>query len=538
VFGLGGNDCVADMAIQGDDKIVLAGERDGYGFALARLNSYGTLDTSFDGDGKLTTAMSNGSVRGARGVALQSDGKIVAAGISGDGLTLLRYTSNGTFDPSFGGDGKVTMTNNGIGAHGFALQPDGRLVAAGGTYLVRYWPDGLSDSGGKQVVAFGTPVVAEVAYDMAVQPDGKIVTAGYRAESSDQFALARLLPDGTLDPTFDGDGRLTFGFGGDERAFAVAIGSNGAIVAAGYVTSPSSGDNYMIARFLPNGTLSCFNVTDFHDGDDQAYAVALQPDQKILVAGRVRDASSGGYEIGVVRYNANCTADSSFGTAGKTQVGFGTGFDIANAILVQPDGKIVIAGATNTDLLLVRLTSNGLLDATFGSGGRVIQDLGDFEEADALSQAANGQLIVAGSTDTDLLLARYNTNGSLDTTFGTNGITTLDFGAVDIAFDVAVRGDGVIATAGCGLSPLGLPFQFEVAQFKPNGMPDIEFSGDGKVITSFGDTAKCARSVSFTPNNRIIAGGYAQANNDPNFALAQFVTTTPKYSVFLPAVIK
>jgi hypothetical protein len=87
-----------------------------------------------------------------------------------------------------------------------------------------------------------------------------------------------------------------------------------------------------------------------------------------------------------------------------------------------------------------------------------------------------------------------------------------------------------------GLSPLGLPLQFEVAQFKPNGLPDTAFSGDGKVVTSFGDTAKCARGVSFTPDNRIVASGYAEANNDINFALAQYVTTIPEYSVFLPVI--
>jgi uncharacterized delta-60 repeat protein len=538
VFGLGGNDCVADAVLQSDGKIVLAGERDGYGFALARLNSSGTLDSSFDGDGKLTTPMPNGSVRGARGVALQSDGRIVVAGISGDGLTLVRYTTSGVLDATFGGDGKVTVANNGVGAHGLVLQPDGRLVAAGGIYLTRYWPDGSLDSGGKQVVAFGTLIAAEAAYGMVVQPDSKIVMAGYKSESTLQFALARLMPDGTLDPTFNGDGRLTFGFGGDEVASAVAVGSNGAIAAAGYVSSPNSGNNFMIARFQPNGALSCFNVTDFQAGDDRAQAVAIQPDQKMIVAGRVRDVSSGNYEMGIVRYNANCTTDASFGTGGKTQIGFGTGAEIANAVIVQPDGKIVIAGEANTDVVLVRLTASGLLDASFGSGGRVVTDLGGSETAHALSRTAHGQLIVAGTNGIDFLLARYNSNGGLDTTFGTNGLTTLDFGAVDSAYDVAIRADGIIAVAGCGLSALGSSFQFEVAQFTANGMPDTAFSGDGKVLTSFGDIGKCAHGVSFTPNNRIVVGGYAEANNDINFALAQYVTTTPEHTVYLPAVVK
>jgi uncharacterized delta-60 repeat protein len=245
--------------------------------------------------------------------------------------------------------------------------------------------------------------------------------------------------------------------------------------------------------------------------------------------------------MGIARYNANCAIDSSFGAGGKTQVGFGAGAEMARAVVGQPDNKIVLAGAANNNLVLVRLTENGSLDVSFGSGGRVAKDLGGSEAGYALARLANGQLIVAGTTGSDFLLARYNSNGSLDTAFGANGVSTLDFGVVDTAYAIAIDANGAIAAAGCGLSALGLPIQFEVAQLRPDGAPDTTFSGDGKVVTTFGDAVKCARGVGFTSNNGIVAGGYAEANNDVNFALAQYLTPASESGlrrVYLPAVMK
>jgi uncharacterized delta-60 repeat protein len=189
---------------------------------------------------------------------------------------------------------------------------------------------------------------------------------------------------------------------------------------------------------------------------------------------------------------------------------------------------------------LIRLTSSGSLDTSFGSGGHIIQDWGGNEAAYALARLLTGQLIVAGAADGDFLLARYNLNGSLDNAFGANGVSTMDFGSTDTAFAVALRADGTLAVAGCGVSALGLPIRFEVAQFKPDGTPDTEFSGDGKVVTAFGDSGNCARGVGFTPNSRIVAGGYAEANTDLNFALAQYVTTAPTLSAraYLPIIVK
>ena len=202
-----------------------------YEFALTRYNTDGSLDTSFDGDGKVTTAIGS-SYAVAYSVAIQADGKIVAGGYSADAsdhdvFTLARYNPDGSLDTSFDGDGITTTTIMGsVGAVVFsvALQADGKIVAAGYTTngiqtdfaLARFNPDGSLDAGFGDDGTLSTSIGSEndAAASVAIQADGKIVAAG----SSDsggygRFALASYNTDGSLDSSFDGDGMLTTSFG-------------------------------------------------------------------------------------------------------------------------------------------------------------------------------------------------------------------------------------------------------------------------------------------------------------------------------------
>ena len=361
----------------------------GIGVALARYNPNGSLDSTFDGDGKLTTAVTQGD---AHSVVVQPDGQIVVAGIGNGHIALVRYLANGALDPTFDHDGQLfpSYAPN-ERAYALAFQPDGRLIEVGDHHLSRFFLDGALDRGGRQTLAFSQFKDNEQAFAAAAQPDGKLVLAGFVAQASDQFALARYTPDGRLDSTFDGDGRLTFGFGGDERARAVALQPDGKIVAVGSVSSPNAGDNLMLARFRTDGAFDCFNITDFNGGNDEGHAVAISPDQTIVVAGRVWSPSAGGYEIGVARYQSNCAIDRSFGSNGTTQVGFGSGDEDAQAVIVQPDGKIVLAGTVRDEIVLVRLTADGAQDLSFGSGGRVVTHIGLSDDAYALRRQADWQ---------------------------------------------------------------------------------------------------------------------------------------------------
>jgi uncharacterized delta-60 repeat protein len=257
-----GLDGATDVALR-DNKIVVVGfstDNNGTGhFALARYNLNGSLDASFSGDGKQTTIFGSLGEGGATGVALQSDGKIVAVGTSGENgfqtrdFALARYNPNGSLDPSFSGDGKQTtdFAFGVAGARGMAIQADGKIIAVGeslaGFALARFNPNGSLDTSfsgdGLQTNDFGG---AAAGRKVAVQGDGKIVAVGQGGSGGD-FALARYNPDGSLDPSFSGDGLQTTDFYWEaaDGARDVAIQANGRIVAVGV-----GGGEFALARYL------------------------------------------------------------------------------------------------------------------------------------------------------------------------------------------------------------------------------------------------------------------------------------------------
>jgi uncharacterized delta-60 repeat protein len=365
----------------------------------------------------------------------------------------------GALDPSFGSGGEVTTDFGGSdSAQAVAIQSDGKIVAAGlsgsGDFaLVRYNPDGSPDSsfgnGGTLTTDFGG---FDAASALAIEPDGRIVAAG-RSGSGD-FALARYNPDGSLDPSFGSGGKLTTDFGGFDAAFGVALQSDGKIVAAG---QGGSSFDFALARYNPDGSLDAsFGTggkltTDFA-AFEAATAVAIQPDGKIVTTG---STSSGDFAL--VRYNVDGSLDASFG-GGIVATNFGFSSAFGGALAIQTDGKIVAAGRAGTDFLLARYTAGGSLDASFGSGGIVTTDFGGaiFDAAFGVALQSNGKLVAAGSaigafgSSADFAVARYNTDGSLDTSFGSGGRVTTDFDGFDVAFGVALQADGKIIAAGQG----------------------------------------------------------------------------------------
>ncbi|MEO5952996.1 MAG: delta-60 repeat domain-containing protein, partial [Chloroflexia bacterium] len=309
-------------------------------------------------------------------------------------------------------------------------------------------------TGGKVTTDFFTHT--DTATAVAIQSNGKIVAAGYSLVSASDFdfALSRYNSDGTLDTTFDADGKVTTPIlSGSDDAYAVAIQSDGKIVAAGFAYhDTTSFDDFALARYLSDGSLdTTFSgdgkvVTDFLGGNDEAKAVAIQSDGKVVAAGFARSPSSRNY-FALARYNFDGNPDTSFGTGGdgKVTTDFGvstTGLDMA----IQADGKIVVAGSAdvgvgNADFVLARYLSDGSLDTSFGGGtGKVTTDFfGSYDTANALAIQTNGKIVAAGSADhgansNDFALARYLSDGSLDTTFSGNGKVFADFGGNDVAF--------------------------------------------------------------------------------------------------------
>jgi uncharacterized delta-60 repeat protein len=282
-----------------------------------------------------------------------------------------------------------------------------------------------------------------------MQPGGQVVVAG---DSGGNFALARYRPDGELDTAFGSAGRVLTDFGGADSAQALVAQSDGSLVAAGR----SDGD-FALARYRSDGTLdTSFGTggrvrTDF-GGDDTVRALVVQPDGRLVAAGY--SAKPGGTDVVLARYAADGTPDSSFGAAGRVVTDFGRD-DFAEALVIQPGDRLVIAGQSNGDFVLARYRDDGGLDTAFGNAGRVTTDFGAGDSAHALAVQADGRLVAAGYSCVvrcGFALARYGVDGDLDTAFGGDGRVTTDFGGDGFARALAVQSDGKLVAAGYSYS--------------------------------------------------------------------------------------
>ena len=391
------------VATQRDGKIVVAGYADVGGvdrFALVRYNSDGSLDTSFNSNGKVTTAVGTGTCKG-QGVALQGDGKIVVVGYSFNAggqscFTVLRYGADGNLDTSFGDSGKVTTTvAKDSNADSVAMQSDGKIVVAGNAFIdrnnndfgiVRYNANGTLDTTfngtGKATADFGAH---DLGHSVAVHGDGRMVVAGYSTnESKKQCALACLKANGNLDTSFNGTGKVTTNFGGegDAEGQGVATQSDGRTVVVGYATVGGV-QQFAIARYNTDGALdTSFGgtgrvLTAVGISGSNATGVALQKDGKIVVAGYAVNNSGRVYDFACLRYNADGSLDQSFGDHGKVTTDVGDGK--ASSLAVQ-DNKIIVAGSAydgdNNEFAVVRYNASGKLDTSFNSAGSVLTAVG------------------------------------------------------------------------------------------------------------------------------------------------------------------
>ena len=376
---------------------------------------------------------------------------------------------------------------------------------------------------------------------IGIQQDGKIVTAG---GSKGDFSVARLNPNGTLDATFGSGGKVTTDFGGPyDAASSVAIRADGKIIAAGTIVNSSSIADFAVARYNPNGTLdTTFGsggkvTTDFGGVSANAYSIAIQRDGKVVVAGVAN--IDGGEDFALARYNLDGTPDSSFGTGGRVVTDFGTfaqGFSWAegSSVVVQADGKIVMAGDAyidpGFDIALARYNPNGSLDTTFGTGGKVTTNLSANDRASSVGLQADGKIVTAGQAvgkAFDFALLRYNSNGTLDTTFGTGGKVLTDFADVtgmafssEAANSVAIRLDGKIVAVGRTFVTTG--YNWALARYNSNGTLDTSFGKGGKVTTDFAGDSDEAGAVAVQPDGKTVVSGYATINDAIVSALVRY----------------
>ncbi len=331
----GGHDILNSLALQEDGRIVAAGSGDG-NFGLARYTSEGMLDVSFGTGGCVKTATG----ANITSISLQTDAKIVVVGSITVGKPpvttyyLARYSNDGSLDAGFGSAGFVTLDF--VGVHVFA-QTDGKILIGGGsagTFTVaRYLSTGVLDgsfgTAGKTSVSFaGTGAVAT----LALQTDSKIIAAG---GSGGSFALFRLTSAGALDTAFGSGGKVSTDFGGNGGVTNLFIQTDGNIVAAG-----NSVSSFALARYLSNGTLdNTYGIGGkvITNGGGVS-AVVRQSDGKYVTVGSYND------DFMITRYLTDGNFDTTFGTGGKVSTDFFGGYDTGLALVIQPDGKVVAGG--------------------------------------------------------------------------------------------------------------------------------------------------------------------------------------------------
>ncbi|MCK4663705.1 MAG: T9SS type A sorting domain-containing protein [Bacteroidales bacterium] len=365
---------------------------------------------------------------------------------------------------------------------------------------------------------------SDFVYSMAIQTDGKIVVTGesYNGENTD-FSLVRYNTDGTLDNTFGTDGIVTTDINNlNDETRAIAIQTDGKIVVTGI---SSNGTDYDIAviRYNSDGTLdNTFGtngivITPVGEYYDWPYAVAIQTDGKIVVTGNIYITYYNS-DIIVIRYNTDGTLDNSFGAEGKVITAVSSTDDNASAVAVQTDGKIVTAGSSGTDFAVLRYNTNGTLDNTFGTNGIIITDNGF---ARAIILQTDGKIVTAGGSDADFAVVRYNTDGTLDNTFGTNGIVRTDINdKSNYAWAVAIQTNGKIVTAGYSYND-DMNTDFALVRYNINGTLDNTFGTDGIVTTDIENYSNQVRAVAIQNDGKIVVAG-TLFYEPSDFALARY----------------
>jgi len=399
----------------------------------------GTLDSSFGNNGKVLKP-SGGAFYFDHSLVIQTNGKIIVVGTNMETITLVRYNTGGALDKNFGKNGTVTAdSGSGNTGNAVALQADGKIIIAGTAnhhmILERYKTNGSTDS------SFGNNgKVTNNLFDngnaLAIQSDGKIIVAGDANNSvgnkSGFISVARYNTNGSPDLTFDKDGTVSTDitdppeYFGSGYATSLAIQSDGKILLAGYNYDEFPQGGFVVVRYLSNGKPDNRFGTNGqmhkynYPNDDRCYSIAVLPDNKILLAGYSYGQQQGtGFDFVLLKLKVNGSFDSSFGTNGIVLTDFDNNQDFGHKVLVQPDGKIIVAGYADasivTEFILARYKPNGKPDKSFGDHGKVISYLNRPAQAFSAALQTDGKIILAGLAAGGVFaLARYKGDGSLE----------------------------------------------------------------------------------------------------------------------------
>jgi uncharacterized delta-60 repeat protein len=402
---------------------------------ISNAQQPGTLDNSFGDSGKVISK----NFGNCYAMVVQADNKIVCLGDTGiigvESMRLVHYLPDGTLDSAFARNGILdpVLPETNISPTSITIQPDQKIIAAGSGYkngvptmvLIRVMPDGSYDqSFGTNGIVDSTFGIGESFPYIALQPDGKIVVLGWYYPG---FILVRYNTDGTLDKSFGNNGEVLTTFGEGTVPSAIAITPDGKIVAAGNYGGGVGYSKFLLSRYNTDGTLdqtfghSGVITTDFGKYGDEIHSIAIQPDDKIVAVGVTGVRAAGDVEnMAIARYNTDGSLDMNFGIQGETTIIFPDVNSKVNGVVIENDGEILLGGSTyqkiyygDLDFIVSELDSNGILDSSFGTNGITVTDFGSYDGAQAIALQGN-KIILAGTSsingetpEISYALARY-----------------------------------------------------------------------------------------------------------------------------------
>lgn len=567
-----GEDIAYAVALYPDGRALLAGigERPAqrYDFALMRLLPDGQPDSTFGKQGRVLTDFDGGDDF-AYAVMLQPDGKIIAAGhTSPDGaesdFAIARYLSNGDPDSTFGVHGKLVQSVDVFSEviYDALLQPDGKILVAGNIYdfafeadyiIGRYLPDGTPDPnfGDNGIVTLNFDSSFDLSRGIALQPDGKIIAAGFSSvDFISQVSAARLLPGGAPDSTFGANGKVLQAVG-DLGSFStdVAVQPDGKLLLSGMTEDLDARDIFVL-RLQPNGMPDStfgdngLRISSVSDNDDNSYALALEPNGHIFLAGRSDNFEQA--DVTVLRYSPAGNLDPAFGSGGVVRTDNGSSYDQASAMLILPDDAIVIGGYSRQEVTapmyinstLLRYQPDGRLDKTFGDAGILSNNLTPSTDRweDLAVFPDGGIVLCAGQLDNQAGLAAYRPDGLPVSTFGNAGLVQTQLGPGSIFRAIAVQPNGKILAAGQYDLPEGKNI---LQRFGPDGLPDLSFGQNGATEAPLGPLSSQWTELLVAPDGMIITAGQWFTDTAAFGVVARFLpngvpdTTFGKNGLFL-----
>lgn len=566
----GSTDFVRAATLQKDGKIVVAGTslvNGKYNIGMARYHTDGTPDEGFGIGGALYTPVGPGNDFG-NAVAIQEDGKIVVAGTThinaysyevveidgthhiinvpaNEDIMVARFNSSGFLDATFSGDGYISISfieGHTEEGNAMILQNDNKILVAGRTSdgsnsdfafcrLHGYYRfESLTN---RLYTSIGN--LDDRAYDIAIDAQRRMVIAGFSHNGLRKVvAVVRYLKDGRLDTSFGNNGKMTYYTGGyDAIAYAMTILADGKILLAGTISNADPNDNdYFVMRLLADGsTDNTFNGNGLVKinlvGNDECNSMVLQPNGKIILCGNVTDANDASKSVALVRLNANGTIDNTFDTDGKSFVSNAPEVKDARSITVSA-GKIYVCGVGNDGggFIAMKFSDNGSLDNTFGGDG--IVSIGSLlAGAQDIAIQSDGKVVLGGAAGSDMAVVRLTTSGALDNTFAGDGIFSLSAPSFAAVYSIIIQSDGKILAGGNFVDKLGRGEatynNLELFRLTTNGEFDKSFGKEGIFIfPKLGYTDDTFRGMALNDFGRVYITGHYSNGYDTDMAFAIF----------------